>query len=63
MIAWPLAILAVFGALFAALLVPGSHVIARGAGGPGQVAWFGFLVVLFLAVLGAGTLALLVLPG
>jgi hypothetical protein len=54
------AALVILTALFAAPLVLGSYVVVQGASRRLQLAWFGFLTLLFVAGLGIGALALLV---
>jgi hypothetical protein len=53
------AALVILTALFAAPLVLGSYVVVQGASRRLQLAWFGFLTLLFVVALVLGALALL----
>lgn len=53
------AALVILTALFAAPLVLGSYVVVQGASRRVQLAWFGFLTLLFVVGLALGALALL----
>jgi hypothetical protein len=63
MSAWLFTVLALLTVLTAAGFTLASHVVARGATPAGALVWFGMLTAMFVAVIGAGVVALLVLAG